>query len=170
MIIFSFALLSALIAVRSEIYFGRGISSIIFALGASGVLLTRLVVFKSAERVLLEARLIFVGSGALARECMDLAASKFGFHQFNVVGCVPLPGEANCIGENSLLRMGDSLREMAHRFEASEIVVTVANRRGRAFPIRQLRECALGAIKVIDAATFFEREACQIRIGFLQPS
>ncbi|WP_426175240.1 hypothetical protein [Massilia sp. TWR1-2-2] len=165
-----FALLSALIAVRPEIYFGRGISSVIFALGASGVLLTRLVVFKSAESALLEARLMFVGSGPLARECMELAASKFGFHQFNVVGCVPVPGEPNCIGEASLLPMGDSLLEMARRYEASEIVVTVTNRRGSAFPIRQLLACALGGVKVIDAATFFEREACQIRIDSLQPS
>jgi sugar transferase (PEP-CTERM system associated) len=165
-----FTLLSALIAVRPEIYFGRGISSVIFALGASGVLLTRLVVFKSAESALLEARLIFVGSGELARECMELAASKFGFHQFNVVGCVAVPGEANCIGEAHLLPMGESLLVMARRYEASEIVVTVTNRRGSAFPIRQLLECALGGVKVIDAATFFEREACQIRIDSLQPS
>ncbi len=165
-----FALLSALIAVRPEMYFGRGISSVIFALGASGVLLTRLVVFKSAESALLEARLIFVGNGQLARECMELAASKFGFHQFDVVGCVAVPGEDDCVGESSLLPMGESLLVMARRYEASEIVVTVTNRRGSAFPIRQLLECALGGVKVIDAATFFEREACQIRIDSLQPS
>jgi sugar transferase (PEP-CTERM system associated) len=165
-----FALLSALIAVRPEIYFGRGISSVIFALGATGVVLTRLVVFKSAESALLEARLIFVGGGQLARECMELAASKFGFHQFNVVGCVPVPGEENCVADTNLLPMGESLLVMAQRYEASEIVVTVTNRRGSAFPIRQLLECALGGVKVIDAATFFEREACQIRIDSLQPS
>jgi sugar transferase (PEP-CTERM system associated) len=165
-----FALLSALIAVRPEIYFGRGINSAIFALGASGVLLTRLVVFKSAESTLLEARLIFIGNGPLARECMELAASKFGFHQFDVVGCVPVPGEINCVGEASLLPTCESLLVMARRYEASEIVVTVTNRRGSAFPIRELLDCALGGVKVIDAATFFEREACQIRIDSLQPS
>jgi sugar transferase (PEP-CTERM system associated) len=165
-----FTLLSALIAVRPEIYFGRGISSVIFALGAGGVLLTRLVVFKSAESALLEARLIFIGSGQMARECMELAASKFGFHQFNVVGCVAVPGEDNRIGDAGLLPMGESLLVMARRYEASEIVVTVTNRRGGAYPIGQLLECALGGVKVIDAATFFEREACQIRIDSLQPS
>jgi sugar transferase (PEP-CTERM system associated) len=165
-----FTLLSALIAVRPEIYFGRGISSVIFAIGASGVLLTRLVVFKSAESALLEARLIFIGSGQMARECMELAGSKFGFHQFNVVGCVPVPGEDNRVGEASLLPMAESLLVMARRYEASEIVVTVGNRRGNGFPIRQLLECALGGVRVIDAATFFEREACQIRIDSLQPS
>jgi sugar transferase (PEP-CTERM system associated) len=101
---------------------------------------------------------------------MTLAASKFGFHQFDVVGCVPVPGEVNCVSEACLLPTGESLLVMARRYEASEIVVTLTNRRGSAFPIRELLDCALGGVKVIDAATFFEREACQIRIDSLQPS
>ena len=165
-----FALLSALIAVRPEMYFGRGISSVIFALGATGVVLTRLVVFKSAESALLEARLIFVGCGPLARECIELANSKAGFHQFSVVGCVPLEGETCCVAAASLLPVGDSLLAMARRYEAREIVVTVLDRRSEAFPVRQLLACALGGVRVIDAATFFEREACQIRLDSLQPS
>jgi sugar transferase (PEP-CTERM system associated) len=165
-----FTLLSAVIAVRPEIYLGRGISSAIFAMGASAVLLTRLVVFKSAESALLEARLIFIGSGQMARECMELAGSKFGFHRFQVVGCVAVPGEDNRIADANLLPMGQSLLAMARRYEASEIVVTVGNRRGNTFPTSQLLECALGGVRVTDAATFFEREACQIRLDSLQPS
>ena len=165
-----FALLSALIAVRPEMYFGRGVSSIIFALGATAVVLTRLVVFKSAESALLEARLIFVGSGPMARECIELAGSKFGFHQFHVVGCVPLPGEERCVAESTLLPYGQTLLACARKYEAREIVVTVTNRRGDAFPVAELLECALGGVKVIDAATFFEREACQIRLDSLHPS
>ena len=165
-----FALLSALIAVRPEMYFGRGISSAIFAIGATGVVLTRLVVFKSAESALLEARLIFIGGGPMARECIDLAFRKLGFHQFKVVGCVPVEGEDNVVPESYLLPMGESLLMMAQKYEASEIVVTVTNRRGSAFPIEQLLACALGGVRVIDAATFFEREACQIRLDSLQPS
>ncbi len=165
-----FALLSALIAVRPEMYLGRGVSSAIFALGATGVVLTRLVVFKSAESALLEARLIFIGSGPLARECVDLAFSKLGFHQFKVVGCLSVEGEDRAVPESYLLPMGESLLMMAQKYEASEIVVTVSNRRGRGFPTEQLLECALGGVRVIDAATFFEREACQIRLDSLQPS
>jgi len=165
-----FALLSALIAVRPEMYFGRGVSSAIFAIGALGVVLARLVVFKSAESALLEARLIFIGSGSMARECMDLAGSKFGFHQFKVVGCIPVAGEEGVVHEACLLPMGDSLLTMARKYEASEVVVTLSNRRESGFPTRELLECALGGVRVIDAATFFEREACQIRLDSLQPS
>lgn len=165
-----FGLLSALIAVRPDMYLGRGISSAIFAIGATAVVLTRLVVFKSAESALLEARLIFVGSGPMARECIDLAFRKFGFHQFKVVGCVQVDGEQNAVPESYLLPMGESLLMMAQKYEASEIVVTVSNRRGDTFPIAQLLACALGGVRVIDAATFFEREAVQIRLDSLQPS
>ena len=165
-----FALLSALIAVRPDLYFGRGISILIFALGATGVVVTRLVVFKSAGSPLLEARLLFVGGGPLAHECIELASNKFGFHQFHVIGCVPVNGEEHCVPDSLLLPVGESLLAMARKYEASEIVVTVANRRSSAFPVRQLLECALGGVRVIDAATFFEREACQIRLDSLQPS
>ena len=165
-----FALLSALIAVRPDMYFGRGVSSMIFALGATGVVLTRLVVFKSAESALLEARLIFIGTGPIARECIDLANSKFGFHQFKVIGCVAVPGEAIQIPDALLLPMGESLLTMARTYEASEIVVTLANRRDSRFPLNELLQCALHGVRVIDSATFFEREACQIRLDSLQPS
>ena len=165
-----FALLSALIAVRPDMYFGRGVSSAIFALGATGVVLTRLVVFKSAESALLEARLIFIGSGEMARECLDLACSKFGFHQFKVVGCVVVDGEPSCVPDAYLLPMGESLLMMAQKYEASEIVVTLGERRSSTFPNSELLACALRGVRVIDAATFFEREACQIRLDSLQPS
>jgi hypothetical protein len=46
----------------------------------------------------------------------------------------------------------------------------VGDRRNGAFPVRQLLECALGGVRVTDAASFFEREACQIRVDSLQPS
>ena len=165
-----FALLSLLIYAVPEIRFGRGVGVLIFALGAGCVLLTRLVFFRSTKSALLEARVIFVGGGALAKECIDLATSKLGFHQFHIIGCIPMPDEVHCVPDAYLLPADVSLLGLAQRYDASEIVVSVQNRRGAAFPIGQLLECTLGGVRVIDAATFFEREACQIRIDSLQPS
>ena len=165
-----FALLSVLIEVVPGIHYGRGVSRLIFVLGAAGVLVTRLLVFKSAQTSMLEGRLILIGCGALAKECVDLAASKLGFHQFNVVGCVAVVGEECCVPASFLLPSEANLLALARKHDVQEIVVSVADRRNGAFPIRQLLECALGGVRVIDAATFFEREACQIRIDSLQPS
>lgn len=165
-----FGLLSLLITVVPAVRFGRGGYGLVFVLGAAGVLLIRLLVLKSAQSAMLEERLILVGAGALARECMDLAADRSGLHQFNVVGCIPVAGEDCCVPAGMLLTPGPSLLAVARLHAVHEIVVSVANRRSGAFPVRQLLECALGGIRVIDAATFFEREANQIRIDSLQPS
>lgn len=165
-----FALLSILIQLVPLIRFGGATRNLTFALGAAGILVTRVAVFTSAQSSMLEARLIMVGNGAMAKECMLLAAKKLGFHQFTVVGCVAVAGEECDVPASTLLPSGPSLLDMARKYDAHEIVVSVSDRRNGAFPVRQLLECALNGVSVIDAATFFEREACQIRIDTLQPS
>ncbi len=130
-----FAVLSVLIRFVPSLHFGRG-SVLIFGLGAIGVLLARLVVFKSSQSALMEGRLILVGGGALARECMDLAASKIGFHQFTVVGCIDVAGEQCCVPASALLPAEPSLLAMAQRHAAHEIVVSVSDRRNGAFPAK----------------------------------
>jgi len=93
-----------------------------------------------------------------------------GFHQFKVLGCVPVAGELSSVPPAMLLSQDLPLLALARRYAADEIVVSVGDRRNGAFPVRQLLDCALGGVRVTDAASFFEREACQIRIDSLQPS
>ncbi|HZX29459.1 MAG TPA: sugar transferase, partial [Telluria sp.] len=164
-----FLLMHALMALRPDMYLGRASLGFVFTVGAAGVALTRLVVLKSAESRLMESRLLFVGAGPTAGECIALARGRTGPRQTRVVGCIPVPGEQVDVPEGELVAGGESLFQIARRQRANEIVVTVANRRG-AFPVHQLLECALRGVRVIDAATFFEREACQIRVDSLQPS
>ncbi|MES2739979.1 MAG: TIGR03013 family XrtA/PEP-CTERM system glycosyltransferase [Pseudomonadota bacterium] len=164
-----FGLLSLLFYAVPAIHFTSG-GSLIFLLGAAGVLLARVVVFKSAESAMLEGRLIVIGAGALAKDCLDLAAGRLGFHQFTVVGCVALPGETCCVPASALLPAGPSLLATARQYHADEIVVSVSDRRGGGFPVGELLACVLGGVRVTDAATFFEREACQIRIDSVPPS
>lgn len=146
------------------------LGSVVFVVGGASVLLARLLVFTSAQSSMLEKRLIIIGDGATARECMDLATTGVGFHQFRVVGCVPVEGELRCVPLTMLLPPELSLLALARRHAADEIIVSVGDRRNGAFPVRQLLECALGGVRVTDAASFFEREACQIRVDSLQPS
>jgi sugar transferase (PEP-CTERM system associated) len=142
----------------------------IFLLGGATVLMARLLVFTSAQSRLMEQRLIVIGDGSTARECMALAKASVGFHPFKVVGFVPVAGETCCVPGGMLLPADLPLLTLARRYHADEIVVSVNDRRGGSFPVHQLLDCALGGVPVIDAARFFEREACQIRLDALQPS
>lgn len=165
-----FGLLKLVVYLMPTLSFSHGSLNVIVALGCSGVLLMRLAVFGSAHTAMLESRLILIGAGSLAQECIDLANSPLGAHKFTVVGCIDVVGEPRCVPAAAMLPADPSLLETARRYDAQEIVVSVTDRRNGAFPVRQLLDCALGGIRVIDAATFFEREACQIRIDTLQPS
>ncbi len=167
-----FCLLTLLFYVAPDLYFGRGIMLFVFLIGAGGIFLARTIFFKTSESRILESRILFVGGGALANECRELAIRTHVYHKYDIAGFIAMPSEDSRVPADTLLEMrrDDSLLSLARRHDVEEIVVSVENRRGGAFPIKELLECKLHGVKVIDAATFFERETSQIRVDSLQPS
>jgi hypothetical protein len=143
----------------------------VFGIAGVGIFTARMVFFKSSELRFLETRILFLGSGPLAKECSDLAHAKRQLPPLQHHRLRPDPTEELCVPSTSLLksREGDTLVTLARQHNVEEIVVSVQNRRG-GFPIKELLDCKLQGLKVTDAATFFERETCQIRVDSLQPS
>jgi sugar transferase (PEP-CTERM system associated) len=168
--ILGFILLSMLIQWVPMVHFATGTRRLIFELGGVGIVMTRLAIVTSTNSSMLKSRLILLGNGAMANDCIAFAQNKRGFHQFDVVGCVAVAGEEGCVPLSAVLPEGLSLLETVRKYGVQEIVVSVSDRRNGSFPTRQLLECALRGVKVIDGSTFFEREACQIRIDSLLPS
>ena len=166
-----FLIMTLVFYVAPELYFGRGILLIVFVVAAFGIFTARMIFFKTSELRFLESRIIFLGSGPLAKECSDLASGSNKYHRYNIAGFIPGANEDLCVDESRILKVrdGDSLVSLATQYNVEEIVVSVQNRRG-GFPIKELLDCKLQGIKVTDAATFFERETCQIRVDSLQPS
>ena len=166
-----FLILTIVFYVAPDLSFGRGILLLVFALSALGIFLARMLFFKTSELQLLQSRIMFLGSGPLAKECSDLAERKSNYHRYHIAGFIPIPNEEMCVPQDGLLKVrdGDSLHALAKKYNVQEIVVSVQNRRG-GFPMKELLDCKLRGLKVTDAATFFERETCQIRVDSLQPS
>ena len=169
--VMGFLILTLVFYVAPDLYFGRGILALVFAIAGAGIFTSRMVFFKTSELRFLETRILFLGSGPLAKECSDLAQQSASYHRYHITGFIATPTEEMCVPSNKLLasREGESLLSMARKHNVEEIVVSVQNRRG-GFPIKELLECKLQGVKVTDAATFFERETCQIRVDSLQPS
>ncbi|KFI05161.1 TIGR03013 family XrtA/PEP-CTERM system glycosyltransferase [Massilia sp. BSC265] len=166
-----FLILTIVFYVAPDLSFGRGILLLVFALSAIGIFLARMLFFKTSELQLLQSRIMFLGSGPLAKECSELAQRKSNYHRYHIAGYIPIPHEEVCVPKDGLLKVrdGDSLHALAKKYNVQEIVVSVQNRRG-GFPMKELLDCKLRGLKVTDAATFFERETCQIRVDSLQPS
>jgi sugar transferase (PEP-CTERM system associated) len=73
----------------------------------------------------------------------------------------------------AVLELGDpkdrtSLAKMATALRAKEIILAPDDRRG--LPVRQLLECRLSGIRVIDYVAFWERETGRVDLESLQPS
>jgi hypothetical protein len=167
-----FLILTLVFYVAPELYFGRGILVLVFALAAGRHLHRAHDLLQDLGAALPESRIMFLGGGPLAKECSDLAEQRNSYHRYDIAGFIPIPGRRSCAcPPANLLKMrdGDSLVSLARQYNVEEIVVSVQNRRG-GFPIKELLDCKLQGMKVTDAATFFERETCQIRVDSLQPS
>jgi sugar transferase (PEP-CTERM system associated) len=169
--VMGFVILTLMFYLAPDLYFGRGVLLLAFAVAAVGILLARVIVFKTSEARLLRSRILFLGCGPLAKECSDIATRSNRYHTYDITGFIPIPNEDLCIEPGRLLARSDdvSLAGLARQYNVEEIVVSVQNRRG-GFPIKELLDCKLQGVKVTDAATFFERETCQIRVDSLQPS
>jgi hypothetical protein len=61
-----------------------------------------------------------------------------------------------------------SLSDTAHSLKVDEIIVAVRERRGGALPLRELLDCKLSGVKVLDLASYFERALGQIRLDSLR--
>jgi sugar transferase (PEP-CTERM system associated) len=167
---FGFGTMMILFYLIPFIYFGRGILVFATFFAGAGILTVRILFFKSSEFKLLEERIIIVGVGPLAKECTDLAMNNIAYHKYNIIGYIQASDEEPSIPTSSILPMQDSLMDTARKYNVEEIIVSVQNKRGGGFPIQELLKCKLSGMKVTDAASFFEREACQIRLDSLVPS
>jgi sugar transferase (PEP-CTERM system associated) len=167
-----FGLLTLLYYMLPGLHVGRGILLLVLGISLGAISGVRAVFVSGSPYRLLATRLIFLGHGALARDCAALASHPGSCHKYRIAGYIARTTEPCCVPLASVLEVeyGTSLAALARRYKAREIVVTLQDRRGGALPIRELLECKLSGVAVTDAATFFERETCQIRVDSLQPS
>jgi len=171
-LILSFSLLILIFYVIPDLYFGRGILGIVMFLALPAILITRCLLLIWFNLEILESRAVVLGTGAKAQECANLHKINPRRAGLKIVCFIPLPGEEHHVplSEIQPLMKSESLISLIDRFNASEIIVAIQDRRNKNFPVEGLLECKLHGIKVTDEADFFEREKGQLRVNSLYPS
>ena len=85
-----------------------------------------------------------------------------------IVGFFPSPNEDGAaVPVNRILSRSKSLTETAISLDVHEIVVALTERRGGSMPLRELLDCKLHGIRVLDLASYFEQTLGQIRLESL---
>ncbi len=150
---------------------GLALSREISALAVGYVLLlllfVRLYFVRNVDTNVFRRKILVYGAGDRAARIAELRrrADRRGF---KVVGQVVAQGDTDIAGIDAVRLNGKTLVELADERGAEEVVVAMDDRRGN-LPIRQLLDCRLRGIEVIDLLEFLERETGKIWIELVRP-
>jgi len=131
------------------------------------LLLVRLYFQRNVDDNVFRRNTLLYGAGDRAQAIRTLRrrADRRGF---KFVGRVRAPGDNRQKGCDALDSSGKSIFELATERGADEIVVAMDDRRGN-LPIRELLDCRLQGIEVIDLLEFLERETGKIPVDLVNP-
>jgi sugar transferase (PEP-CTERM system associated) len=108
-------------------------------------------------------RILVFGTGVRAHEVKQALIRSDPSAE--IVGFFTGPNESNpIVPSTQIVSSGKTLYEAALATNAQEIVVAISERRGGSMPLRDLLDCKLRGIKVLDLPSYFERTLGQIRL------
>ena len=134
----------------------------------------RWLFFKLVSTESLSSRVLVLGAGKRAKQLEQrVLASHRGVA--TIVGYVKTSAAEETLVEGRVCSHTQSLADIAHHYDANEIVVALDERRTRdgvVFPLNELLDCKLLGIHVVEAVTFYERELgileiSEMRLGWM---
>ncbi|PZP28068.1 MAG: sugar transferase [Roseateles depolymerans] len=142
----------------------RDMLTLVAMAAVAAVMIHRVYASHSTTQSRLRSRILIFGTGAAAREVgATLQASD---PHAQIVGYYAGPNEHEpVVSTAEIIPGGASLTEAALEHRVDEIVVALAERRGGSMPLRQLLDCKLSGVRVVDIATHFEKTLAQIKIS-----
>ena len=152
-------------------FYGRTWAVVVVMLATSLLLLYQVLGAGLLPRALPRQRALVYGTGSRAQsvgESMNRPKSHT-----ELVGYFASPNEReHLVSKWDTLDPEQSLQDVVQAKRVDEIVVALSERRGGSMPMRELLDCKLSGVRVIDVATYFEQNAGQIRLdamsaGFL---
>jgi sugar transferase (PEP-CTERM system associated) len=131
-----------------------------------GILVSRISGSNSKASRIAKRRILVFGTGVKANE-VKRALNKSD-PSAEIVGFFAGPNENDSIMPgNQIISRGKTLSETAIALNVQEIVVALSERRSGAMPLRELLDCKLNGIQVLDLASYFEKTLGQIRLDSL---
>lgn len=149
-------------------------------LGDSGVLTTssvfgvfllgieRSVFFALIGKDAFKRKVLVLGAGVRARQLLEDLRTPFNRKGFVLAGFVPMPDAPIQVDQQYLLNFPGTLHEYVLRSPVAEIVVAVDDRR-KGLPMEDLLECKMEGIKIVDGASFYERESRKVALEMITP-
>jgi len=149
---------------------GRGAFLLSFGLALLGILLSRTLFIRWARTGALKTRALVIGTGSRAAHVEALLAKRGHASNIQVVGYLPMGGSHHFIDHARILDTGESLSDLSERLQISELILAVRDRRGGGLPVKDLLQCKLRGIRILELSSFFERENGHLQIDSMNAS
>ncbi len=144
-------------------------TSVIIVLSFVAVSVIRFVFLSTVDTGFLKRRVLVYGAGQKADSILNRFQNKIDQRGFSVVGFVHTEGDPDASVNKRVLHLDKPLCEFARELEVDEIVDAVDDRRNK-LPLRELLDCKVAGINVVNLLTLFERESGYVNVKLLDPS
>ncbi len=165
----SLMVMSVVFYLFPDTYVGRGVFAVTSVFAVAGVLAIRVMFFRVTDIGLPKRRVLVLGNGGEAEEAIRFLHETGRGRTIQYAGLYPVvpdrdtPEGERRFNHEHLLRTVKDLR-------VSEIVLALRERRGGVLPLRQLLDCKLKGVKVMDLTSFYEREMGVLKVDNLRAS
>jgi sugar transferase (PEP-CTERM system associated) len=157
------AVVAVLLLLPLAAFYGRTEAVIVVMMATTLVLLYQVLVGQFLTTALTRRKVLVYGTGARALAVGETV--KRPSSNAELVGYFASPNERDHLVSNwGELTPGQSLTDVVRQRAVDEIVVALSERRGGSMPMRELLDCKLAGVRVVDIAAYFERSVGQIRL------
>lgn len=135
------------------------------------LLAMRAVVNQRSHSALFESRVLIIGTGEEAHQ-VEYSMTHPIQRGVQVIGFWPSGQEDNPAVDAARILKAEQggLLQLIQSKRVNQIIVAVKERRGGVLPIRELLDCKLSGVKILDLSSFFERTQGQVRLDSLKAS
>ncbi len=132
-----------------------------------GILAHRIHTVQAGSSGMMIRRVMIFGAGSAAKSVGKIL--KLSDPDIEIVGYYPSASDTDINPvEKLILPRTKSLSDTAFALKVDEIIIAVQERRGGALPLRELLDCKLSGVDVVDLPNYFERALGQIRLDSLR--
>jgi sugar transferase (PEP-CTERM system associated) len=162
-------IMSVVFYVFPATYVSRSVFALTSLFAACGVLLIRVIFFRITDVGLPKRRVLILGNGAEAEEVIRFLNDGARGRTIEYAGLYPLAADREA-SEGERRASGQQLLRSVRDLRVSEIVIALRERRGGVMPLRQMLDCKLKGVKVMDLVSFYEREQGLLKVDNLRAS
>jgi sugar transferase (PEP-CTERM system associated) len=151
------------------LFLGRGVLALTVLFSFIFISVIRLSFRKMVKKRNMWSRVLVLGSGQNANLVRE--AQKAGeLEGLNIVDYVSLNGDRQCEIEIESTLLDKPLVQYVEEKDIDEIVLAMDDRRTAEIPARDLLDCKMSGVDILDMVTFFERRTGKIRLDMMNPS